>query len=129
MPSLLYRTATSSGARLEESREKKSRAESRRSEVSLRLRLLPPVARRSEHTDKRKHLSFQEWCVCLDSLVRESGFFSRVAAIFRQCFNYAKIIHPISHPNYISHNNILFIILKLKVKICSITLLYMITLQ
>ena len=46
---VLYRTATSLRARPAESRERKSRAESRRSEVLPRLRLLPPVARRSEH--------------------------------------------------------------------------------
>ena len=49
--SLLYRTATSSEPSPVASRERKSRAESRRSEVLLRLRPPPPVARRSERVE------------------------------------------------------------------------------
>lgn len=46
---LLYRTGTSLRGRDPESRERKSRAESRKSEVSLRPRREPQPARRSEH--------------------------------------------------------------------------------
>lgn len=52
---VLYRTATSSAVRSAESRERKSRAESERSEVLPRQRLLPPVARRSEHPEHALH--------------------------------------------------------------------------
>ena len=78
---VLYRTATSSAPRSAESRERKSRAESRRSEVLPRLRLLPPVARRSEHPEHAlrncahiKLCPYQLCCLRLFSS-QECGFY------------------------------------------------------
>jgi hypothetical protein len=85
---LLYRTATSLRVRSAASRERKSRAESRRSEVLPRLRLLRPLARRSESLG-RTTLSNKVVSWALDAFVKGSGA-AKASAIFRQCFNFCK---------------------------------------